>query len=897
MRTVKVFSCLAAFNGDAAIMRWEGNGAGLGTRARTLVMLAAVCLGSAGLSETAYFADGYHGGVYGHYPDWNTRFMVDGLAQHPHWKINLEIEPETWDRVRTNDPAAYQELQALAADQSSRGRIEFVNPAYGQPYLWNISGESCIRQFVYGIRKVREHFPGAAFTTYSSEEPCFTSALPQLLDSLGFKYAVLKNPDTCWGGYTRAFGGERVNWVGPDGSTIATVPRYAIESLRPGSTWQTIAWNNSSAYLEAAQQAGIAHPIGMCLQDAGWKNGPWLGEGRNPAWPLEYVTWRGYFQNIVSGPPAGDWRLSQEDVLVSLVWGSQVLQRIAQQVRAAENKLMMSEKLAALAHHYAGTAWPAPTLEGAWRNLMLAQHHDCWIVPYNGRAGNTWADKVSRWTQETEAVSDEIMRQATSGLSAGAADTTATCVRVFNTLGARRQDVVSVALPADWTNAAARVLDDSGREVSAQVTTQAGSKELLFQANVPSLGYSTYQVQRTAPPVSAGAGAMIQEGGTFKVETDHYRIVLDPSRGGTVTSLRAKKLGNKEFVDSANSRQFNEIRGFFYDEGRFLSSVETPATLKILENGPVRVRVEASGKVGMHPFTQTITVAQGQRRIDFTLRLDWIGNPGIGSSSGQKAHWRQEERERAFYDDRAKLLALFPARLEGQKVFKNAPFDVTESRLTDTFFTTWDGIKNNILLNWIDVAEASGDHGLAMISDHTSSYVHGPDHPPGLVLQYSGIGLWGRQYRINGPTSIRYALVPHAGRWDQGAISTESARWNEPLVAVWAAPSDPGRKSLVEFSGTGWEVTGLMMEGKNLLIRVFNAEGDETPQEVRFDGKAGEVELIELNGQVKSRLVAVPGNAGTSAFKFSLPRFGIRTVKLAGLRLAGDHALPRSNSP
>jgi hypothetical protein len=26
--------------------------------------------------------DGYHGGIYGHYPLWNTQFMVDRLAQH-----------------------------------------------------------------------------------------------------------------------------------------------------------------------------------------------------------------------------------------------------------------------------------------------------------------------------------------------------------------------------------------------------------------------------------------------------------------------------------------------------------------------------------------------------------------------------------------------------------------------------------------------------------------------------------------------------------------------------------------------------------------------------------------------------------------------------------------------
>ena len=61
-----------------------------------------------------------------------------------------------------------------------------------------------------------------------------------------------------------------------------------------------------------------------------------------------------------------------------------------------------------------------------------------------------------------------------------------------------------------------------------------------------------------------------------------------------ITSLRAKMLGNKEFVDGANARRFNEIRGFFHDEGRFHSSVETSAVVRIVENGPVRAGVSPS---------------------------------------------------------------------------------------------------------------------------------------------------------------------------------------------------------------------------------------------------------------------------------------------------------------
>src|ERR1700761_2544769 len=214
-------------------------------------------------AQTAWFIDGYHGGIYGHLPSWQTKFMVEKLAEYPDWMINLELEPESWDTIAVHDPAAYAAFKPLVA---AADRVEYINPAYGQSYLYTISGESIIRQFYYGMRKLRQHFPDIVFSTYSSEEPCFTSALPQILRSYGFSYASLKNPNTCWGGYTRAHGGELVNWVGPDGSRILTSPRSAVEALKPHSTWETIANNNSVKYVSDAFTAGYAHPVGMCLQ-------------------------------------------------------------------------------------------------------------------------------------------------------------------------------------------------------------------------------------------------------------------------------------------------------------------------------------------------------------------------------------------------------------------------------------------------------------------------------------------------------------------------------------------------------------------------------------------------------------------------------------------------------
>jgi alpha-mannosidase len=836
-------------------------------------------------SQAVYFIDGYHGGIWGHYPNWNTRFMADQLKDHPNWKINLEIEPETWDDAKVKDSAAYNDFRALFVDQNSRtARIEYVNPDYAQSYLFDVEGESIIMQFYYGIKMIKRHFPSAVFPAYSSEEPCFTSALPQILTSYGFKYASLKNPNTCWGGYTTAYGGELVNWVGPDGTKIITSPRYAVEALQPGSTWQTIAAYNTTAYVKACLAAGIQHPVGMTLQDAGWKQGPIIKENGNNYRPTVSTTWGDYFENIAIKSTTDNWKFTQEDVLVSLVWGSQILQHIAQEVRISENKLISAEKLAALAKVYAGIPYPQADFDAAWRPLLLSQHHDCWIVPYNGNKGNTWADKVVNWTGTTNRIVDSVVKLDITGADKGKIVSNIKYIRVYNTLGVERNEAVVVEIPQEWQGKNISVLNSAGKPVASQVITDSASAapHIVFKASAPSMGYNTYQLRlQKASPIK-NITVSILKNGDYRVESDLYILLLNPKKGGTIKSLIAKTLNSKEFVDQTNTRSFNELRGNFYNDGGFHSSIDNPAVISILEQGPEQVKLQIKGMIDGSPFTQLLTVAQGQRRIDMQVKIDWKGNPGIGEYT-EPGTFKFTNNKKAFYNDKEKLLAMFPLNLKAQKVYKNAPFDVLQSRLKNTFFTTWDSIKNNIILNWVDVTDGNDSYGMALLTDHTTNYTHGEDFPLGLTLSYSGVGLWGRDYNITGPTNVHYALVPHAGKWDKSNIWTEGAKWNEPLITkvLDAAPAaNDVSRSMLLIKGSGYDITALNADGNDLTIRVFNAEGNGTPQKIIFNGNADKAELIELNGQKRQELAIQKDAAGKISFIVSMPRFGIRTIKL-----------------
>ena len=827
----------------------------------------AMCLCGVAMAQRPYFVDGYHGGIYGHYPlEWKTQFITSTLEKHPDWRISLEIEPETWDSVALHTPQDYAVLKSMI----NSPRIEFTNPTYAQPYCYNISGESIIRQFTYGIKKIRSHFPDVEFVTYSVEEPCFTSSLPQILSHLGYKYASLKCPDTCWGGYTAAYGGETVNWISSDGSSILTSPRYECEELQENSVWQTTAWANHDNYVEACRKAGIAHPVGMSFQDAGWKNGPWVGYGKRARNQSQYVTWREYFEMLGIEKSEHDYHFTQEDVRPALMWGSQVLQRIAQQVRHSENIIPVAEKFATMAYLLDDNyTTPQAEIDEAWRTLMLAQHHDSWIVPYNNlHDKGSWANWIARWTAGSDRracgiIADAQQTMAGEAWSSGDEAT----LRVWNTQGVKRHEVITVVIPEAWQGYDVAVYDAEDERVESA----ADMEHISFVADAPSFGYTSYRLQklndRVVPEVANQDDC---------IENDMYRIKVDASRGGAISELIVKQ-GNKRFdyVDKNAERAMGELYGHFYDQQKFRSSTESPARVTVGRRGDLEQWLLIEGTISSHPFSQRITIRKGSPAIDIDLKIDWQNNEGIGE-------YRQRDsfsaNERACYDDSYKLSLMFPTSLGEVVVDKNAPFDVCRSKLENTHFKSWDNIKNNVVLHWVDVVQPrKGGRGLALMTDHTTSYRHGKGEPLGLTVQYSGNGLWGRDYPLRGATSMHCAIVPHQGEWDEAGIEQIRANRNEPLQYSLHAHAALEQKSLLDVGSSAYEVVAMYPTQQGIVVRLYNASGNDKPQSIILGQEFASVAEIDLNDNLIKEYKLKVGK-GKTQFSISIPRFGFKTL-------------------
>jgi alpha-mannosidase len=224
--------------------------------------------------------------------------------------------------------------------------------------------------------------------------------------------------------------------------------------------------------------------------------------------------------------------------------------------------------------------------------------------------------------------------------------------------------------------------------------------------------------------------------------------------------------------------------------------------------------------------------------------------------------------------------------MKSQLIYKNAPFDVCESRLENTFFNSWDQIKHNIIVNWVDLYDKTTNHGLALFSDHTTTYAHGEDHPLALTVAYSGGGLfsWGRNFDITRPTEISYSIIPHAGTWKESRIWSEGERINEPLLATMTSNNRGQNRnqsnSFLNVQDNAYELSSIVCKGNDVYIRFFNAQSDALTKSVTFNLKSDRAELVELNGEVREvlKLLQIDGKIKVN---LSIPQFGIRTIKLA----------------
>ena len=342
------------------------------------------------------------------------------LAEIDYLKPYLDTHPE--DRA---------DLRRFLAE----GRVEIVGGNYNEPNTNLTGAESTIRNAVYGLGYQRDVAGGDPRTAWMLDAFGFDPGYPGLMAAAGLaESSWARGPYHQWGPQrtvgdnTRMQMRSEFEWLSPDGRGLLTsyMPNHY------GAGWGT----HRAADLAAAEEEALAQfrelapvaatpnvllPVGADhVIPSRWVTAIHRDWNARYVWP-RFVTAvpREFFAAVRKDAAArGLWLVPQTRDMNPVYPGKDVSYIDTKQgQRAAEIAVGEGERLATLAW-LAGAAYPAESLDKAWRQLVFGAHHDAIT---GTESDQVYLDLLGGWREAWQR-GDEARRDAAAYL-AGLADT------------------------------------------------------------------------------------------------------------------------------------------------------------------------------------------------------------------------------------------------------------------------------------------------------------------------------------------------------------------------------------------------------------------------------------------------------------------------------------------
>ena len=533
-----------------------------------------------------------------------------------------------WD-ARPEDRA---DLRRFIAE----GRVEVMGGAYNEPNTNLTSPETTIRNLVHGMGFQRHVLGADPATAWQLDVFGHDPQFPGMAADAGLTSSSwARGPHHQWGP-TQGGDVDRMQfcsefeWIAPSGRGLLThyMPAHY------GAGWGM----DSSASLREAEDATCA--LFDQLKKVALTRNELLPVGTDYTPPNKWVTaihrdWasRYAWPRFVCALPreffaAVRAELAQRGCAPSpqtrdmnpIYTGKDVSYIDTKQAnRAAENAVLDAERFAVFAGLMTGVDYPQAALAKAWVQLAYGAHHDAIT---GSESDQVYLDLLTGWRDAWEL--GRAARDNSLELLSGAVDTQAGDVIVWNPLTQRRSDIVTARLDPPPA-AGVRLLDADGAETPAHVEDDGRSVTWLAR-DMPSLGWRAYRLV----PADEVTGWEPVPG--FEILNEHYRLEVDPARGGAVVSLSE---GGRQLI--AEGRVGNELAVYeeypshptqgegpwhLLPKGPVVCSSESPAQVQAYR-GPLGQRLVVRGRIGgLLRYTQTLTLWRGVARVDGRTAID-----------------------------------------------------------------------------------------------------------------------------------------------------------------------------------------------------------------------------------------------------------------------------------
>ena len=760
------------------------------------------------------------------------------MEEYPDYKF-MSSQPQLYYFLKERYPELYEQIKKRVAE----GRWEPEGGMWVEADCNLTSGESLVRQFLYGKRFFKEEFGVDNRILWLPDVFGYSGALPQIMAKCGIDYFMTTK--LAWNQFNK-MPYDTFRWRGIDGTEILT---HLITTLGVGQDEKDFFTTyNGMLHPDAIlggwhryQQKDINNDILISYGYGDGGGGPTremletssrMDKGIEGVPKVRQAFARTYFDELKERVE-GNKRLPTWEGELYFEYHRGTYTSMARNKRSnrkAELHMMDLELLGVLADPK--VAYPDAELDGLWHGILINQFHD--ILP--GSSIHEVYEVTKKEYEEMEAQISVLTDERVRALICEGEGVT-----VLNTTGFERDDVVELG-DCD----AEALLDENGSVYPVQQTRKGA---VAFVKDLPSKGYKTFG------KVSAGEEKrpFCLSPDSHALETPFYQVVFD--KNGCIGQIYDKENDRNVLKpgEAGNLMRVYEDKPIYYDNW----DVDIYYTEKFwdvtdlrgfswVEMGPVRATLRLERQFSHSTITQEIHFYADLRRIDFETTVDWKEHQSL-----LKVH--------------------FPVDVHTDE----ATFEIQYGNVTRKTHrnTSWDKARfESCGQKWMDVSE--GHYGVSLLND--CKYGHSvKDSCIGLTLIKSGTE--------PNPTTdqemhfFTYSLYPHTETWKAAGTVPQAFFLNQPaLVSKGGKPGESFSLASLNVPNVVLETVKKAEDGDGVILRMYECENARTPVTLTFNRPFASAESCNCLEEPDGEPVKVNGNK----VSFLVKPFEIKTIRI-----------------
>ncbi len=779
------------------------------------------------------------------------------MRQYPEF-IFMSSQPQLYQYVKENAPEVYEEIRQRVRE----GRWETEGGMFLEADCNLSSGESLIRQFVYGKRFFKEEFGVDNQILWLPDVFGYSAALPQIMKKCGIRYFMTTK--ISWS-ETNKMPYDTFLWEGIDGTKILTHFISArdynaslfVEGKKRPPHFTTYNGDLNASQLKGTWQRYTQKELNtQALMCFGYGDG-----GGGPT--REMLENQRRLSKGIPGCPTAKMSTAREffECLEKEVSGKRELATWAGELyleyhrgtytSMARNK-RDNRKGEFLLENLEGLASTMKLLDGCpegfqremdslWEILLRNQFHD--ILP-GSSCKEVYVDSQAEYEELFRG--GNAMKQKLLDRLALETKAAASSLLVYNPNGFCGQGPVYMQNPGALKHPAA--VSEGGDSYPIQKTWDG--KGVFLAKEIPAKGMKAYRVE-VAEPL---AGQVRFDGST--VTTPFFTVTLNEA--GQFVSFVDRRVGRELLKENqrGNVLVTYEDRPHYYDawdiNGYYTQKpypIDGKGDISLIEDGPVRTVLRVIHSYLNSVIEQDLIFYSGLDRIDMDYRIDW--------------------KEKNIL-----LRSYFPVNIHAS----DASYEIQYGNVKRPTHrnTSWDQAKFEVCAHkWIDLSEDG--YGISVLNDcKYGCDIH--DGVIGLTLLKSAV--------YPNPDADRelhqfsYALYPHTGNWREAGTVRQAYAFNNPMETRIKQESggrlEPGL-ALVETDSDHVviEVIKPAYDGRGLIVRLYDAFNRTADVRLKLCVPIREAFCCDMLEQDEERLMVEEGTV-----KLHVKPYEILTVRL-----------------